>query len=181
MITWIKKIELENKNFKEKDICLLEHQYKIREVFKQKFDSIKGYPDVIVNYNLRYMYGYDNYELLNTYRDCVKYKNHILFLNIGFDFIGVDYINLKDVFLNYNDLNSNYFFYILINNQMYNPQFDCNPLLPKDRNYCSIEKSINDNYQITYKYKNELVDIKKDIDYEQILENLLNPFDYIID
>lgn len=180
MISWIKKIESNNKNFQGKNICLLDYQFKIREVFEKKFSTIKNFPDIIVNHNLTYVYGYDRVNLLNTRRDCIKYKNHILFLNIGVNIIGIDYVDLKDVFYDYNEINSTQIFYMFINNQIYNTKFVEDLSLCKDVNYCSIEKSINNNYKITYINNHELVDIKQDIDYEEILDILLNHFDYIV-
>ena len=35
MIKWIKDIELKNKDFNGNNICLFEHQIKIREVFRK--------------------------------------------------------------------------------------------------------------------------------------------------
>lgn len=175
MAEWIKKIELKNKNFEEKNFCLLEHQFKIREIFKNKFKNIIGFPDIIVNNNYLYTYGQDNSFLLNTYRDFIKYKNHILFLNIGINFIGIDYIDLKEHFINYTNENSNYFFNLLINNQNINSQFI------NKKFYCFIEKKDNKYYcEYDRISKNNIIFIENNLDYEKILDCLLENFDTII-
>ena len=83
MIKWIKDIELKNKDFNGNNICLFEHQIKIREVFRKIFESIIGFSNVKINYHPYYTEGIDNSNLLNTYRDFINYKNHVLFLNKG--------------------------------------------------------------------------------------------------
>ena len=54
MIKWIKDIELINKDFNGNNICLFEHQIKIREVFRKIFESIIGFSNVKINYHPYY-------------------------------------------------------------------------------------------------------------------------------